>query len=224
MRTPRSDGTPLLTLEGIYMHWGSMTVLDHVDLTVPSARLLWLGGANGVGKTTLLRIASGLLLPEEGRVSLNGLTPDRGRRAFNQRVAFLSAGNSGLYARLTVRQNLEFVAGIALLPAVRARAAVGEALRRFALTDLEDRRVDRMSMGQRQRVRIAMTFLNEPIVVLLDEPRTSLDEHGIELLGSALEELLARGGGAIWCSPRGDEPVLDEADRYVLEDGKVKRR
>jgi ABC-type multidrug transport system ATPase subunit len=160
-----------------------------------------------------------LIRPDEGRVALCGLSPERDRRAFYQRLGFLSAGDRGLYNRLTVRQNLDFAAGLALLPRTRKRAAVVAALERFDLGSLERRRVDRMSMGQRQRARLALTFLHDPSVVLLDEPRTSLDQFGVGLLGAALEDLTRRGGTAVWCSPAGDEPPVNIDRSYILRDG-----
>jgi len=219
---PLTAAPTALVLGGIVKRWGNMTVLDHVDLVLEPGSLAWLGGDNGTGKTTLLRIASGLILPDSGRVTMCGLHSDADRRRYHEHLGFLSAGDRGLYARLTVRQNLEFAAGLALLSGATKRNAVARALEQFKLIDLARRRVDRMSMGQRQRARLAITFLHDPSVVLLDEPRTSLDGSGMELLSSALRELAARGGAALWCSPLGDEPPLSMDSRHVLIDGKVK--
>ena len=210
-----------MALEGVTKRWRDLMVLDRVDLRLGAGRVAWLGGDNGVGKTTLLRVASGLILPEAGRVHLDGLSPDADRRRFHARLGFLTAGDRGLYARLTVRQNLAFAAGLALLDRGEERSLVDAAVERFGLGDLAGRRVDRMSMGQRHRARLAATFLHDPDVVLLDEPRTSLDSAGIDLLCAAVENLRARGGCALWCSPAVDEPPLDVDDRYVLAGGAV---
>jgi ABC-type multidrug transport system ATPase subunit len=75
---------------------------------------------------------------------------------------------------------------------------------RFALQDFATRRVDRLSMGQRQRLRLAMAFLHEPAVVLLDEPSTSLDLAGLETLGAVMDEHLQAGRSAVWMGPTGD--------------------
>src|SRR5437763_14496588 len=83
---------PSLELVGIERSWGPRTVLHGATLTVPRGAVVWLGGRNGAGKTTLLRIAAGILLPDRGSISLGGLPPERDRRAYPRRLAFLTAG------------------------------------------------------------------------------------------------------------------------------------
>ncbi len=218
---PAAD-TELLQLRYVTKRWSDVTVLDDVDLHLPRGRITWVCGDNGVGKTTLLRIATGLILPDSGTVTLVGLRPDHDRRAYHERIGFLAAGDRGLYARLSVRQNLEFSASISFLRGSRRRSAVTAAIDRFDLGSLASRRVDRLSMGQRQRVRLALTFLHDPEMVLLDEPRTSLDENGLRLLTDALDEVTRRDGAALWCSPTGDDTALRYDDAYVLRDGKLR--
>ncbi|MGH9138713.1 MAG: ABC transporter ATP-binding protein [Acidimicrobiales bacterium] len=220
----RASPAPVLELAGVSKRWGDLVVLDVVDLVLLSGQRVRLSGENGVGKTTLLRIASGLILPEGGSVTLDGLRPDRDRRAYHQRLGYLAAGDRGVYARLTVRQNLEFAAGVAFLHgAGRREAAVAAAIARFELQALERRRADRLSMGQRQRLRLALTFLHEPDVVLLDEPRSSLDSAGLALLTGALDALVARGGTALWCAPTGDDDGVSADAAYLLQAAKVVR-
>src|SRR4051794_36435798 len=78
-------------------------VLDGLDLEVGPGEVVWIGGRNGAGKTTLLRIIAGLIDPDSGVISAYGLHPRRNRRQFQRRVGFLSAGNRGIYVRLTVQ-------------------------------------------------------------------------------------------------------------------------
>jgi ABC-2 type transport system ATP-binding protein len=181
-------------------------VLRDIDLELLAGELAWLTGANGAGKTTLLRIIAGIIAPNAGRVAVCGLESRLSRRAYQQRIGLLTAGNSGLYARMTVRQNLDYWARLALLEARHRDAYVEESLTRFALDELAGRRMDRMSMGQRQRVRIAMAFMHRPTLVLLDEPANSLDGEGLAVLLEAVEKHKRSGGTALWCSPGGDGP------------------
>ena len=219
-RSPAPDPATLLVLRGIHKRWGDLQVLEGVDLDLRPGDLVALTGPNGAGKTTLLRIATGLILPDAGEVRLRGLDPERERRAFQRLLGYLPAGNGGLYARLTVRQNLEFWAGLALLPRERRARAVDELMSRFKLDELASRRVDRMSMGQRQRVRLATTFVHDPEVVLLDEPATSLDDEGTAIVVEVLAELAARGGAAIWCAP--SKPADVPLERTVrVSDGEL---
>ncbi|MDQ3730106.1 MAG: heme ABC exporter ATP-binding protein CcmA [Actinomycetota bacterium] len=215
---PDAERTPTLSLEGITKRWGERTVLDHAGLSLDAGASAWISGENGVGKTTLLRIIAGLISADQGTVSLNGVDLDEDRRAYQRQVGFLTGGDSGLYARLSIRHNLEFWAGVAFVPRSRRRETVDRALARFSIEGLASRRADRLSLGQRQRVRLALTFLHDPELVLLDEPSTSLDDEGLSLLAAALTEHARRGGNVVCCAPtRHHELSLDRA--YVLKGG-----
>jgi ABC-2 type transport system ATP-binding protein len=220
----RTAAEPPLALAGIVKHWpGAPPVLDGVDLRLEAGRATAIEGRNGAGKTTLLRIACGLILPEAGTVRVSGIDPERRRAEFHRRVGFLSAGNTGLYARLKAEHHLEMWARLALLPRARRGVAIRSVLERFELEPLCGRRVDRLSMGQRQRLRLALAFLHEPEVVMLDEPGTSLDAEGLALVGSALEALKARGGAALVCLPSGWDRLAAIDDAYALVDGGLER-
>jgi ABC-type multidrug transport system ATPase subunit len=174
-------------------------------------------GHNGAGKTTLLRIASGLIRPDGGTVTRRGLDPERDRRAYLAGLGYLSTGDRGLYARLSPRQHLELCADLALTTPDLRGGIVDRAIERFGLAAFVDRRVERSSTGQRQRVRLALAFLHEPVVVLLDEPANSLDDGGLVILSDALERLKRRGGGALWCAPSATDPPIPFDERHILE-------
>lgn len=212
-----------LVLRALTKRWHTdlPPVLDGLDLTLEPGTITWVVGRNGVGKTTMLRIAAGLIAPDSGCAEVWGMSADEDRVRYQQLVSFLPAGDRGLYARLTVRRQLEFWARIAMVPRQRFRQAVQEAIETFDLGELAERRVDRMSMGQRQRLRIAMTFLARPKIVLLDEPLTSLDGEGAELLSAAVQELLARDGAVLWCSPSGERLDVEFDAHWMLERGRL---
>jgi ABC-type multidrug transport system ATPase subunit len=218
-----APAAPLLLAERLTKRWqrGRLTVLELTDLAIERGTLISVFGANGSGKTTLLRILAGLILPDSGIVRLDELDPHKDRVAYQRRIGFLSAGYGGMYARLTVRRQLDFWARIAFVPAARRPLACDEAMARFDLFALAGRRLDRLSMGQRQRVRLAMAFLHHPDVVLLDEPWNSLDEEGEHLLAATLIELRSRGGSAICCTPTGAElgRAVPNVDRVLRLEG-----
>jgi ABC-2 type transport system ATP-binding protein len=216
-------GNAPLTLRGVSKRWRKdlPLVLDELELTLEPGTTTWVGGRNGIGKTTMLRVAAGLIEPDSGRAEVWGVGPAENRVRYQQLVSFLPAGDRGLYARLTVRRQLEFWARIAMVPGEHFREWIEEAIERFELSELAERRVDRMSMGQRQRLRIATTFLPRPEIVLLDEPLTSLDEEGTILLQSAIAELLARDGAVLWCSPSGEHLDLSFDSHWMLEHGRL---
>jgi ABC-2 type transport system ATP-binding protein len=216
------EPTAALKLRAVSKRWGDLHVLDDVDLEIRRGERAWIGGRNGIGKTTLLRIAAGMILPDAGDVELDGLHAERDRRAFHARLGFLAAGNTALYARLSVYDNLAFWAGIAFIPRKRRVEAIEAAIARFDIQELARRRADRLSMGQRQRVRLAGTFLHHPTVVLLDEPETSLDDEGLALIAETLDDHVSRGGAALICSPTRERLGVPVDRGYVLDSGKVR--
>lgn len=219
---PEAAQAPLrLEMTAVTKSWPRLDhpVLDDVDLDLEPGTVTWIGGRNGIGKTTLLRIAAGLIRPDTGVVTLDDLHPVRDRRAYQVRLGFIAAGNTGLYARLTVRWHLDWWARILFIPAPRRRQVVDAALVRFDLKELERRRVDRMSMGQRQRLRLAAAFLHEPLLILLDEPRNSLDAEGVDILVAAVRDAVAAGAAVLWCAPTGEEQRIDFDRRLLLERG-----
>jgi len=226
-RITRGPGEPPtaapLTLRDLRKRWRKdlPLVLDGLDLTLEPGTKTWIGGRNGVGKTTMLRIAAGLIDAESGRAEVWGVTARENHARYQRLVSFLPAGDRGLYARLTVRKQLEFCAHISMLPRARFRSAVEEAIETFDLAPLAERRVDRMSMGQRQRLRIAMTFLPQPEVVLLDEPLTSLDDEGAALLERAVDRLIAEEGVVLWCSPSGEHLDMAFDAGWTIEQGRL---
>jgi ABC-2 type transport system ATP-binding protein len=220
---PRPAQPMPLSLRGVSKAWdkGRVPVLNQVDLDIDVGDRVRIAGRNGVGKTTLMRIAAGLIDPDSGRATVWGTSAVDHPEHYQRLVSFLPAGDRGLYARLSVRRQLDFWARIAMVPRQQVGARVEEAIEIFDLRELADRRVDRMSMGQRQRLRIAMTFMPHPDVVLLDEPLTSLDGEGAELLFGAIERLLDKGGAVLWCSPAGEHLKYDFDRTYMLDEGRL---
>ena len=216
---------PLIRFDNVWRYWGRgakrWAVLREVSLQLAPGTAVSIGGANGAGKTTLLRIATGILAPDSGTVSLDGITPRDSWREYHRRIGFLSAGDRGLYNRLSVRGHLNFWVKLAFVPRPERRSAVNEALTRFGLEDLAKRRTERLSQGQRQRLRLALTLVHRPQVLLLDEPRNSLDEEGLEILSSGVGDVLARGGVVIWCSPAGEEQPIGFDRSLLIEDGRL---
>jgi len=218
------DDWPPLEVYNVHKRWHKDRPLaDGVNLTLERGEVAWLGGANGAGKTTLLRIIAGLIDPDTGEIRAYGLHPVLERREYHRRVGFLSAGNTGIYARLTVRKQLDCWARVAFIPREGRAERVQETLDFYGLEPLAQQRSDRLSMGQRQRLRIAMTFIARPQLVLLDEPRNSLDAQGAEMLHASVRGTIQRGGAVLWVSPTGEEQSFDFDTRYLLEDGQLGR-
>lgn len=218
-------GEPLLKLKGLFHRWKGPRppILDDVSLTLGAGEVTWIGGRNGVGKTTLLRLAAGILLPQRGSVHIGELTPKSKGGLYRRQIGFLSAGDRSLQARMRVSQQLDYWARLAYVPRERRAELVAVNLQRFGLKEFAERRVDRMSQGQRQRIRLAMAFLHEPRVILLDEPRNSLDDDGYQLLSEQISRAAGDGATVLWCSPRGEDRVLTSDAGYTLENGHLEQ-
>jgi heme ABC exporter ATP-binding subunit CcmA len=220
---PGPDAGPSLVVQDVSKRWpkADSPLFDGLDLELPLGTAGVIVGRNGAGKTTLLRIIAGMIFPDSGTVQLGGLTPRRHRRTYQRRIGFLSAGSTGLYGRLTVNQHLQYWSRIALVAGAERRTSITGALSRFELEDIADRRANRLSMGQRQRLTLALAFLHHPALVLLDEPWNSLDERGIELVDDIVTEFVAGGGVTLICVPTGHEIQLAGSVLYSLEGGRL---
>ena len=213
----------LLVVEGLVKRWPGRDAptLDGLDLRMAPGDVVSVTGRNGAGKTTLLRILGGLLGPDRGHVELDGLRLGRARRAYQRQIGLLTPGDRGLYARLTVMRHLDLWARLALLEGPARAAAIAAVGERFDLGEIADVRVDRLSMGQRQRVRLALAFLHEPRLVLLDEPATSLDSVALELLRRAVDSAAARGAMCLAVGPDGVETGVPSQRRLTLRQGRL---
>lgn len=206
-----------IELSGITKSWKDKIVLREIDLQIAPGELVWVGGNNGAGKTTLLRIAAGILEPSAGKVLIAGLSPAE-RVPFQQAIGYLASGDRGLYARLSVRHNLRLWSRLSFLPAEARQSRIDEWIERMRLTELVDARADRISTGQRQRVRLAMAFMHRPRALLLDEAAANLDDEGVEGIREALDEFRSDGAAVLWSSPRA--PTEVGVDRgYSIDQG-----
>jgi heme exporter protein A len=157
--------------------YGAKRVLRDVDLTLADHGFALVTGPNGSGKTTLLRICAGLAVPTEGRLQV---------RAERAQIGFL-AHEPLVYRELTALENLELYGRLYRVPERRER--IGMLLERFGLWDARRERVSSYSRGMTQRLALCRVLLHDPALLVLDEPYTSLDAQGADLLDAQLEEL-----------------------------------
>ncbi|WP_050616435.1 ABC transporter ATP-binding protein [Bacillus testis] len=153
----------------------SITALKQITLTVAKGQVVGLLGENGAGKTTLLRTISTLLTPTEGSVTVGGYDTVREHNEIKKRIGVLFGGETGLYDRLTARENLAYFALLYGMSKHETKVRIDELARMFGMRDYLDRKVGGFSKGMRQKVAISRALIHDPDVILFDEPTTGLD-------------------------------------------------
>ena len=187
--------TPYLQIQDLTKSYSLKPVLRGINLDICRGERVALLGANGAGKTTLLRILAGLARPDAGTIRVNGLDIVRDVQQARHLVGFV-AHQPYLYDELTALENLLFFGRMYAVKQVHERAA--QLLNKVGLARRAHERVSTLSRGQVQRLSLARALLHSPQLLLLDEPDTSLDEEGNELLANILYEHTGHGGTTLF--------------------------
>jgi len=151
--------------------------LDDIDFSVKKGELFGLLGPNGAGKTTTTRILCTLLLPTSGKASILGYDVVDNARDVQKIVNMVAGGERMLYFRLTARENLRYFAELYNVPKVEVDRRIDDLLELVGLIERQHEPVERFSKGMKQRLQIARGLINDPDVILLDEPTLGLDVH-----------------------------------------------
>ena len=197
-----SDDASLIACAGLVKSFGGRRVLGPVDFALGPGDRVALLGPNGAGKTTLLSLLAGSAEPSAGDV----------RRPELREIGVVPQ-RPALYRRLSARENLELFARLAGVPEPDAELA--ELSAAVALDDALDRPVEQLSLGQAQRVNVAIGLLGKPRVVLLDEPTAALDPGHRLALWAMLERVSERGGAVAFATQNVEEARL-AADRVLV--------
>ena len=190
------------------MRFGDFTAVDRVNLRVPRGEIFGFLGSNGCGKTTTMKMLTGLLPPSEGRAWLFGQEVDPHDLATRRRVGYMSQFFS-LYTELTVRQNLELHARLFQVSAAEIPQRVEEMIERFDLVTVVDSLPGRLPLGLRQRLSLAVAMIHKPEMLILDEPTSGVDPVARDAFWRMLAELSRRDGVTIFISTH----FMNEAER-----------
>ncbi|MCW1844093.1 ribosome-associated ATPase/putative transporter RbbA [Prosthecomicrobium hirschii] len=202
------DGPPAIAAEGLTRRFGDFTAVDHVSFRIERGEIFGFLGSNGCGKTTTMKMLTGLLPATEGTAELLGSPVDAGDLAVRMRVGYMSQGFS-LYEELSVRGNLEFHAAVYHLHGAAARARVAETIERFGLGEVADAMPAALPLGIRQRLQLAAACLHKPEVLILDEPTSGVDPEARDSFWRHLGDLSRRDGVTIFVSTH----FMNEAER-----------
>ncbi len=199
--------------------FGSTVGLDGIDLEIPTGSTLAILGPNGAGKSTLLRLIAGLARPSRGSLEVGGEPAHR--HAARARVGFIGHA-TGLYPELSAKENLIFAAR--LRGVANPSACADERLAEAGLSRVGDRRTGGFSRGMAQRLSIAVGLVDEPEIVLLDEPFTGLDRAASDLLMERLSNLRQRDRTLVVVSHDVALAARLADAAVVLRDGRIAHR
>jgi len=189
-------GNNVLELKGLTRRYGDLVALDDLSFTVAEGQMFGFVGPNGAGKTTAMRIILGVLEPDAGQVLWQGRPIDDKTR---QRTGYMPE-ERGLYPRMRVRDQLEYLARLHGLSVTAARDAADYWIERLGVAERASDRVEQLSLGNQQRVQLAAALVHQPELLVLDEPFAGLDPVGVDTLATVLAEQATEGVPVIFSS------------------------
>ena len=196
----------MLQVDGLTKRYGDLLALDDVSFTVERGEVVGFLGPNGAGKTTAMRAIMQLVTLDHGTVAWDGAVVDLNTR---RRFGYMPA-ERGMYARMRVRDHLVYYARLSGRSTTVAEASADRWLERLGLTERAADEVQTLSSGNQQRVQLALAMLDEPELLVLDEPFSGLDPVAVETLSELLRDEVARGTALLLSSHQ-----LDLVERFL---------
>ena len=210
---------PLVSLHSLTRHFGATRAVDGLTFDVARGELFGIVGPDGAGKTTTLRMLSGVLRPTAGDANIAGVSVVQDAEAVKPHIAYMSQ-RFGLYTDLTVRENIEFYADLYSVPKPERPARLERLYQFSALGPFEDRLAGKLSGGMKQKLSLCCALIHHPDVMLLDEPTFGVDPISRRDLWLILHDMVADGMTVLVSTA-----YLDEAERCdrvaLLHNGRV---
>ncbi len=197
--------TPCARMEHVTKRFSGHTAVDDLSLEVPTGGIFGLLGPNGAGKTTVIRLLMGILVPDEGKVSLFN-TGKHGRHLV-ERVGYLPE-ERGLYKKMKVLDHLVFLGQTRGHARNAGRGKAQAWLERLGVADWADKKVEDLSKGMQQKVQFAGAMLHDPELIILDEPFSGLDPVNAQVMKDTVVELAAKGRTIVFSTH-----VMEQAER-----------
>lgn len=207
-RVAGDDATPAIEAEGLTRRFGDFVAVDHVSFRIGRSEIFGFLGSNGCGKSTTMKMLTGLLPATEGTARLFGQPLAADDMETRRNVGYMSQAFS-LYSELTVRQNLVLHAELYHLPPSEIPGRISELLTRFDLESVADERPESLPLGIRQRLQLAVAVLHRPRMLILDEPTSGVDPIARDAFWRTLIDLSRDDGVTIFLSTH----FMNEAER-----------
>ncbi|MDR7022501.1 ribosome-associated ATPase/putative transporter RbbA [Pseudomonas peli] len=219
---PRPAGEQEIAIEArdLSMRFGDFVAVDHVDFRIERGEIFGFLGSNGCGKTTTMKMLTGLLPASEGQALLFGQVVNASDMATRKRVGYMSQSFS-LYAELSVRQNLVLHAQLFHVPATEIAGRVTAMAERFSLGSVMEQLPERLPLGIRQRLSLAVAVIHKPEILILDEPTSGVDPIARDVFWQMMLDLSRNDGVTIFISTHFMNEAL-RCDRIsLMHAGKV---
>ena len=207
-RVDSDDKTPAIEAEGLTRRFGDFVAVDHVSFRIARGEIFGFLGSNGCGKTTTMKMMTGLLPATEGSAKLFGKPMGADDMEARRNVGYMSQAFS-LYSELTVRQNLELHAHLYHLPSNEIEGRINELLERYDLKNVADAKPESLPLGVKQRLQLAVAVLHRPPMLILDEPTSGVDPVARDAFWRTLIDLSRNDGVTIFLSTH----FMNEAER-----------
>lgn len=209
-----------IILENIDFSYGKKAVLQNFSLNIEGNGFTALLGTNGAGKSTIFNLISGIILPDQGRVLINGIDAHNRQNGHTGNMGFVFQENT-LDLELSVQQNLRYFAGLFNLRNYNRRAE--QLLKEFDLWEQRKEKAMHLNGGHRRRLEIIRAMLPNPSILMLDEPTSGLDPAIRYEISQQIHTIAESGINVIWITHLLDE-IEDQDHVILLEKGKVKEQ
>ncbi|EPA8367819.1 ABC transporter ATP-binding protein [Vibrio fluvialis] len=206
--------------QNVMKKFGDFTAIEGINLSVPKGSIYGFLGPNGCGKSTTIRVLTGLLSPSEGQVNVLGLDIPRQSEALRLKIGYMTQKFS-LYDDLSVQENLQFIGQIFGMNRKELNARADEQLKTYGLDERRKQRVGGMSGGQKQRLALAAATMHRPELLFLDEPTSAVDPENRRKFWEQLFDLSSQGTTILVTTH-----YMDEAERChrlaIMEAGEIR--
>ncbi len=214
----------ILKLDKISLNFGRKTILDNLNLQLNNGQILGLLGPNGVGKTTIFNIITGLISPNFGSVIINSEQINKYpiyQRTLKFKIGFVPQ-NGGFFHDLTVYQNLKAIAEITIENLSYREEKINSLISKFELDPIRDIKADFLSGGQKKKLVIALALISDPKILLLDEPFAALDVMTIKTLQEIIVDLQTNNNiSVIMCDHQARDLLACVDTAAIIHNGKV---
>lgn len=207
----------MLKVEKITKYYGDFLAVDNLSFEVKPGEIFGLLGVNGAGKTTTFRMIVGLLKPTSGKITLNGYPIDYN---ITDQIGFLTEERS-LLTKMTVKEQAIYYGTLKGMNEKNILSKLDELLKKFKIEDYKDKKIKELSKGNQQKIQFITAIINNPKLLILDEPFSGLDPFNVEMFKNEIKEMANNGSIIIFSSHRMEHVELFCKKLVVLKNGKT---